>query len=422
MKIKLAGDDLPWDVDRVLSVERVAAEAQATRGCTAWHYSADFNEKCANVEYVLDFLAKIGERSPAALERLQYIEQPTHRDLRANPENRMHRAAEIKPIVIDESLVDLESLLLSREMGYSGVALKTCKGHSGALLMAAAAQKYGMFLCVQDLTCPGASFLHSASLAARIPGVAAIEGNAPAVLPSRQQRVGRAFSNHISHHRRRRRHRRAQWSPVWGTNRLCVNGGTKHVRRHFNTNVIWQSTTSRNGVRAHFPRVIVLVILLICVNPFAGHLWAQESNSCHLVLPPVIYAVAGTEVNLYFQNLILTPPGRVWIFDVTCAKGTQQVERWTWVPKEADVGDLPLGIEVRDADDKVAAKGQTTIRVASAKAGIHQPLRLICIGDSGTHASAYTAELMKLCAWAGSTEAQVDRHTSSALCWRGQRA
>ena len=35
-----------------------------------------------------------------------------------------------------------------------------------------------MFLCVQDLTCPGRSFLQSASLAARIPTVAAIEGNA----------------------------------------------------------------------------------------------------------------------------------------------------------------------------------------------------------------------------------------------------
>ena len=47
-----------------------------------------------------------------------------------------------------------------------------------ALLMGAAAQKYKMFLCVQDLTCPGASLLHSASLSARIPTVAAIEGNA----------------------------------------------------------------------------------------------------------------------------------------------------------------------------------------------------------------------------------------------------
>jgi L-alanine-DL-glutamate epimerase-like enolase superfamily enzyme len=184
LKIKLAGDDLAWDVDRVASIERVAAEAQAVRGCPTWFYSADFNEKCDCVDYVLDFLAKVAERSPAALDRLQYIEQPTHRDLRHSPENRMHRAAKIKPVVIDESLVDLESLLLARELGYSGVALKACKGHSEALLMGAAAQKFGMFLCVQDLTCPGASFLHSASLAARVPGVAAIEGNGRQYCPA----------------------------------------------------------------------------------------------------------------------------------------------------------------------------------------------------------------------------------------------
>ncbi len=130
-----------------------------------------FQRALPNVEYLLDFLARIEEDSPQALGRLQYIEQPTSRDLRANPENRMHRAAQIKPVVIDESLVDLESLQAARQLGYSGVALKACKGHSGALLMGAAALKYNMFLCVQDLTCPGASFLHSASLAARVPGV-----------------------------------------------------------------------------------------------------------------------------------------------------------------------------------------------------------------------------------------------------------
>lgn len=183
MKIKLGGDDLEWDVNRVVSIEKVAAQAQAARGCREWFYSSDFNEKCANVEYILDFLARVKERAPAAFERLQYIEQPTNRDLKANPENRMHRAAEIKPVVIDEALVDFESLLLSREQGYSGVALKTCKGHSEALLMGAAAQKYNMFLCVQDLTCPGYSFLHSATLSARIPTVAAIEGNARQYVP-----------------------------------------------------------------------------------------------------------------------------------------------------------------------------------------------------------------------------------------------
>jgi len=184
MKIKLAGDDLTWDVERVLAVDRVAAEAQAERGCASWNYSLDFNEKCADVAYVLEFLAKVEEQSPAALARVQYIEQPTHRDLRAHPDNKMHEAAKIKPVVIDESLVDFESLLLAREQGYSGVALKACKGQSEALLMAAAAQKYGMFLCVQDLTCVGASFLHSASLAARIPTVSAIEGNGRQYCPA----------------------------------------------------------------------------------------------------------------------------------------------------------------------------------------------------------------------------------------------
>jgi hypothetical protein len=64
------------------------------------------------------------------------------------------------------------------------VALKACKGHTEALLMGAAAQKYGLFLCVQDLSCPGFSFLHSATLAARIPTVAAIEGNSRQYCPS----------------------------------------------------------------------------------------------------------------------------------------------------------------------------------------------------------------------------------------------
>ncbi len=184
LKIKLAGDDLDWDVDRVVSVERVAAEAQAQRGCDRWFYSLDFNEKCANVQYVLEFLERVRELSPMAFERAQYIEQPTHRDLRANPENHMHEAARIKPVVIDESLVDFESLQLARELGYSGVALKACKGQTEALLMGAAAQKYKLFLCVQDLTCIGASFLHSASLAARIPTVAAIEGNGRQYCPA----------------------------------------------------------------------------------------------------------------------------------------------------------------------------------------------------------------------------------------------
>lgn len=177
MKIKLNGDDLQWDVERVAAIEQVNLETQQQRGCDQWWYSTDFNEKCANVQYVMDFLHQIQEVSPTAFERIQYIEQPTNRNLKSYPENKMHEAAAVKPVVIDESLVDLESLELSRQQGYSGVALKACKGHGEALMMGALAQHYNLFLCVQDLTCVGASFLHSASIASRIPTVAAIEGN-----------------------------------------------------------------------------------------------------------------------------------------------------------------------------------------------------------------------------------------------------
>ena len=79
------------------------------------------------MEYLLEFLNQVKEQAPQALERVQYIEQPTARDLKANPDNKMHEAAKIKPVVIDESLVDYESLLLAREMGYTGVALKACR-------------------------------------------------------------------------------------------------------------------------------------------------------------------------------------------------------------------------------------------------------------------------------------------------------
>ncbi|MDR1054087.1 MAG: hypothetical protein LBL39_07915 [Planctomycetaceae bacterium] len=188
IKIKLNGDDLNWDVERVIAIDKICEEVQAKRGCAEWFYSSDFNERCANVEYVLEFLDKIKSKSPNAINRLQYIEQPTNRDLRAYPENRMHKAAAIKPVVIDESLVNLEALHDSRNMGYSGVALKACKGQSEALLMGAAAQKYKMFLCVQDLTCVGASFLHSATLSARFPTVAAIEGNGRQYCPAANQK------------------------------------------------------------------------------------------------------------------------------------------------------------------------------------------------------------------------------------------
>lgn len=183
-KIKLNGGNLAADFERVVRIDRIVNRVEAARGVTDWQYLLDFNEGCPNVEYLLEFLRRLQETTPTGFDRILYIEQPTARDLKKDRANVMHRAARLRPVVIDESLTDLEALLLAREMGYTGVALKACKGQSHAMLMAAAAQKFGMFLCVQDLTCPGASLIHSAGIAARVPGNAGIEANARQFVPS----------------------------------------------------------------------------------------------------------------------------------------------------------------------------------------------------------------------------------------------
>ena len=46
IKIKLNGNDLAWDVERVASIHRVTAKAQEKRGFRDWIYSLDFNERC----------------------------------------------------------------------------------------------------------------------------------------------------------------------------------------------------------------------------------------------------------------------------------------------------------------------------------------------------------------------------------------
>ncbi len=183
-KIKLNGGNADADVERIVRTDRVVTRGQATRRVADWKYLLDFNEGCPNVAYLLEVLRRVREATPRGFDRILYIEQPTARDLKADRANVMHEAARFHPVVIDESLTDLESLLLAREMGYTGVALKACKGQSHAMLMAAAAQKFGMFLCVQDLTCPGASLIHSAGIAARVPGNAGIEANARQFVPS----------------------------------------------------------------------------------------------------------------------------------------------------------------------------------------------------------------------------------------------
>ncbi len=134
--------------ERVIRVHETTAATERERKVNQYVYSLDFNEKCPNVDYLVSFLQELKSRSPQAYSRIQYIEQPTARDLDANPQNDVHAASKLIPVVIDESLTGKEAFLTALDMGYSGAALKACKGLSQSLLMAALGQKRKVFLCV----------------------------------------------------------------------------------------------------------------------------------------------------------------------------------------------------------------------------------------------------------------------------------
>ena len=169
---------------RVAEINQVATAVKVPEGVRNWHYSLDFNEQCPDVEYLLAFIRRIRQESAGCFERITFIEQPTRRDLVASPEQYLFPASRMKPVVMDESLTGFDALLRGREIGYTGVALKACKGQSQSMLMNAAAQEFKMYMTAQDLTCPGASLIQSAGIASHVSQIDTLESNSREYVPS----------------------------------------------------------------------------------------------------------------------------------------------------------------------------------------------------------------------------------------------
>lgn len=183
LKIKLRGSDLEWDLQRTLEVVQVAHEVQDERGVEKLTFSADTNEQCESPDYIVEYLEKLKERSQRAYDELLYVEQPTERDLERRRLD-MRGIAALKPVIVDESLADLRSFDLAMELGWSGVALKSCKCQSAALVFAAKAEKMGVPYTVQDLTNPGIALIHSVGLAARLDTLMGVEANSRQFFPA----------------------------------------------------------------------------------------------------------------------------------------------------------------------------------------------------------------------------------------------
>jgi L-alanine-DL-glutamate epimerase-like enolase superfamily enzyme len=182
LKVKLSGVDIDWDVKRTKEVADVASEILKGKGQKKFYISVDSNEMNSSPDVTLRYLHKLKRQAPLAFNNLLYVEQPTERDLK-NHMFSMKKVSEIKPVLADEGVINLESFDLALKLGWSGVAVKTCKWHTSGLLYISKMEHYGIPYSVQDLTCPGLALVHSASFAARINTIKGFEYNARQYLP-----------------------------------------------------------------------------------------------------------------------------------------------------------------------------------------------------------------------------------------------
>jgi len=182
LKVKLRGTDLDWDVDRTLAVHRIGQTELGKLGEGRLHLSADTNEQCESPDYIIEYLHRIKDANPQCFADILYIEQPTERDLSASRHD-MRPLAAIKPVIVDESLVGLESYDLAMELGWSGIALKSCKGQSMDVILASKAKQMGIVYTVQDLTNPSLALIHSVGLGARLYTMMGVEANSRQFFP-----------------------------------------------------------------------------------------------------------------------------------------------------------------------------------------------------------------------------------------------
>ena len=177
LKVKLRGNDSSWDIERLVRVGKIALENNVP-----W-LTSDFNCTVTDPGYVNDILDKLMAEHPRIYQMVLYVEQPFPYNLEENQID-VHSVSARKPLFMDESAHDWKLIRLGRSLGWTGVALKTCKTQTGALLSLCWAKAHGMTLMVQDLTNPMLAQIPHVLLAAHAGTIMGVETNAMQFYPA----------------------------------------------------------------------------------------------------------------------------------------------------------------------------------------------------------------------------------------------
>ena len=177
LKIKLRGTDQDWDYERLIAIGEMSLELKVHS------LSADFNCTVTDPNYVNAILDRLKEERSDIFDLILYVEQPFPYDLEKNQID-VSSVSQRKDLFLDESAHDWKFVRLGRTLGWTGVALKTCKTQTGALLSLCWAKAHGMPLMVQDLTNPMLAQIPHVRLAAHAGTIMGVESNGMQFYPA----------------------------------------------------------------------------------------------------------------------------------------------------------------------------------------------------------------------------------------------
>lgn len=182
LKIKLTGVDFEWDYNRIVQVGRIGL-ANGVK-----NFTTDFNCMVENPDYVCQILDRLYEKEREIWEHILYVEQPFPYDLEKHSID-VHSVSSRKLLLMDESAHNWRYVAMGYALGWNGVALKTCKTLTGAILSLCWARRHHMAIMVQDLTNPRLAIIPHILLAANVGTIMGVEVNSMQFCPnaSRQQ-------------------------------------------------------------------------------------------------------------------------------------------------------------------------------------------------------------------------------------------
>ncbi len=176
LKVKLRGDDSQWDYERLVRVGQIGMD----RGVSM--LTADFNCMVQDPEYVNEILDRLQRDERDIFDAIMFVEQPFPYELEKFQID-VRSVSRRKPLLLDESAHDWLHVKRGAELGWTGVALKTCKTQTGVLLSLCWARAHQMMLMVQDLTNPMLAQIPHVLLAAHAGTVMGVESNSMQFYP-----------------------------------------------------------------------------------------------------------------------------------------------------------------------------------------------------------------------------------------------